>query len=79
MGYADLRKGFDLFLQVWRLAAPDCLRLHMVWVGDIDPGLRTWLAQEITQAELSGHFRLAGWRDDVAAILTAADLFLGIM
>ena len=76
MGYADLRKGFDLFLQVWRLAAPDCPRLHMVWVGDIDPGLRTWLAQEITQAELSGHFRLAGWRDDIAAILTAADLFL---
>jgi glycosyltransferase involved in cell wall biosynthesis len=74
VGYGDLRKGFDLFLQVWRQA--DRPGLHMIWVGEIDAGLRTWLAPEIAVAEASGRFRLTGWRDDIAAILTAADAFL---
>jgi glycosyltransferase involved in cell wall biosynthesis len=74
MGHADLRKGFDLFLQVWRLAAKQCPALHMVWVGSVDPGLRGWLGAEIAQAEATGRFRLTGWRDDIATVLAAADL-----
>ena len=37
LGYADLRKGFDLFLQVWRLAQAADASIHLLWVGDIDP------------------------------------------
>jgi hypothetical protein len=38
-GYADLRKGFDLFLQHWsivRQADPD---VHFCWAGGMDPSL----------------------------------------
>ncbi|MGI4978355.1 MAG: glycoside hydrolase family 99-like domain-containing protein [Janthinobacterium lividum] len=78
VGYADLRKGFDLFLQLWRLlqapAGPG--RTCLVWVGGMDPALRDWLGAEIAEAEACGTFRMAGYRDDMAAVFSAADAFV---
>ncbi len=75
VGYADLRKGFDLFLQLWRLVAamPTAGRVHFAWAGGIDPGLQDWLAAEIEDATASGTFRMAGYRDDMDAVFSAAD------
>ncbi len=87
VGYADLRKGFDLFVQLWRLLqvpVPEPVshdrdgsgRTCLVWVGGIDPGLRDWLGAEIAEAEACGTFRMAGYRDDMAAMFSAADAFV---
>jgi len=75
VGYADMRKGFDLFLQLWRLARLSRLRVHCAWVGDIDPGLAEWLMAEIDEAEASGSFHMVGYRNDVNAFFSAADAF----
>jgi glycosyltransferase involved in cell wall biosynthesis len=73
-GYADLRKGFDLFLQLWRqLAAVE--RVCFVWAGGIDPALLDWLGAEIAAAEATGTFRMAGYRDDMAGWFSAAAVF----
>jgi glycosyltransferase involved in cell wall biosynthesis len=78
VGYADLRKGFDLFLQICRLAQDDAIRsvaggrLVFVWVGGIDPGLAEWLAQEIAIAEERGGLKMAGYRTDMTGIFSAA-------
>jgi glycosyltransferase involved in cell wall biosynthesis len=78
VGYADLRKGFDLFLQSCRLAQDESIRnevggrLFFVWVGGIDPGLADWLAQEISIAEEAGALKMAGYRNDMTAIFSAA-------
>jgi glycosyltransferase involved in cell wall biosynthesis len=77
-GYADMRKGFDLFLQLWRL-----LRTHnkrrgrvcLAWIGGMDPGLKDWLGTEIADAEATGTFRMAGHRDDMLAVYSGADAF----
>lgn len=78
VGYADLRKGFDLFLQLWRLlqAPGGPGRTCLVWVGGMDPALRDWLGAEIAEAEACGTFRMAGYRDDMAAVFSAADAFV---
>ena len=75
VGYADLRKGFDLFLQLWRSISRLDRSAHMAWVGDIDPDLRIWLDVEIAEAVASGRFHLGGYRDDVQDWLNAADIF----
>ena len=82
VGYADLRKGFDLFLQVCRLLRTSATttgkrrgRVCLVWIGGIDPGLKDWLATEIADAEATGTFRMAGYRDDMDAVFSAADAF----
>ncbi len=77
MGYADLRKGFDLFLQTWRLVrkagAPV---VHFCWVGDMDPALKNMMRDEIADAEATGTFHMAGYRKDVSSFLSAADGFV---
>jgi glycosyltransferase involved in cell wall biosynthesis len=76
VGYADLRKGFDLFLQLWRVVrSTSSLVTHFCWVGDIDPSLKDWMTNEIADAERTGTFHMAGYRKDIAALLSAADAF----
>jgi len=74
IGYADMRKGFDLFLQLWRvLQWRGRRRVHVCWLGDMDPDMRGWLGEEIASAIATGTFHLPGRRDDVGAFLNAAD------
>jgi glycosyltransferase involved in cell wall biosynthesis len=77
MGYADLRKGFDLFVQLWRLVRSSSeVVTHFCWVGDIDPSLKDWMRNEITDAELTDTFHMPGYRKDVSAFLSAANAFV---
>lgn len=76
VGYADMRKGFDLFLHVWNLTRSWRPRIHFCWVGGIDPGLQAWLADEIREAEKSKTFHMVGYRDDVEAFFSAANAYL---
>ena len=72
-GYADLRKGFDLFLQLWRKLRG---KAHCVWLGDIDPSLKNSLHIELENACSSGTFHMPGRIDNVPAWLSAADVFV---
>lgn len=74
IGYADMRKGFDLFLQLWRvLQWRGRRRVHLCWLGAMDPDMQGWLADEIEAAKATGSFHLPGRRDDVPAFMNAAD------
>ncbi|GLH76742.1 hypothetical protein SSBR45G_16500 [Bradyrhizobium sp. SSBR45G] len=75
VGYADLRKGFDLFLQLRNQIQYDGGDVHFAWVGGVDPVLREWLDQEISRAEASGAFHMLGFRSDMQAIFSASDAF----
>jgi glycosyltransferase involved in cell wall biosynthesis len=81
VGYADLRKGFDLFVQLWRLLQANGTkrrtgRICCAWVGDMDPGLKDWLGDEIGDAIAAGTFWMTGYRDDMDAVFSAADAFV---
>jgi glycosyltransferase involved in cell wall biosynthesis len=82
MGYADMRKGFDLFLSLWRTARARSAacdgsgRMHFCWVGGIDPQLEDWLGIELADARATGTFHLAGYQTAVEAYLSAADAFV---
>ena len=48
-----MRKGFDVFLQLWRLLRWRGRRpVHLCWLGDMDPALEAWLGEEIAAAYL---------------------------
>jgi glycosyltransferase involved in cell wall biosynthesis len=63
IGFGDLRKGFDLFAQ---LASHAPKSQHFVWVGEVQPTLKTYLAQNL---------HITGFTDDITAWLSAADVF----
>lgn len=75
MGYADLRKGFDLFLQAWQATRRHGEAAVFCWLGTIEPAMRTYLAREIAAAEETGSFCLPGYQDDIIPWLSAADAF----
>ena len=71
LGYADLRKGFDLFLQVCRYLAPH--GAHALWIGDIDPTMHAYLRSEM---EAAAHFHHLPRQEDAADWFAAADVHL---
>ena len=73
-GYGDLRKGFDLFLQVWRGVARRRAGVVFAWIGALDPAVEAWLGPEIAAA-VAGGVVLPGFRADAADWFSAADLF----
>ena len=79
-GYGDMRKGFDLFLQLWRLtrtpARSRTRRVHCLWLGDLDPSMRLYLAAEIDAAIASGSFHMPGHVPDASEHFSAADAFV---
>ncbi len=75
VGYGDLRKGFDLFLQAWRAASRLDPAVVFAWIGAIDPAVLSWLGPEIAPAEASGRFLRPGFREDAADWFSAADAF----
>ncbi len=76
LGYADLRKGFDLFLQVWRLAQAADPAIHLLWAGDIDPHVLAYLGAELAAAATTGTFHYLPYSADAADWLACADVFL---
>jgi glycosyltransferase involved in cell wall biosynthesis len=76
VGYADMRKGFDLFLQLWRELQCAEPAMHLAWAGNIDREIASYMAPDIQAAEASGTFHLLGFRRDLDACLSAADVFV---
>jgi glycosyltransferase involved in cell wall biosynthesis len=76
VGYADFRKGFDLFLHLWRALRDAEPRVHLAWAGNLDREIASYMAPEIQAAEASGTFHLLGFRLDLDAVLSAADTFI---
>lgn len=74
-GYADMRKGFDLFLQVWRLANQD-RDVHFCWIGLLAPELGSWIEADVAAAVQTGTFHMPGLLQDVAPAFGACDAFL---
>lgn len=73
LGYADLRKGFDLFIQVWRQSQGGDRPVHLLWVGDFDPMIEAYLAPEIDTASTLHH---RPRQDHAADWFAAADVHL---
>ena len=76
VGYADLRKGIDLFLQVWMAAQRAGSEMHFCWVGGTDPNIAAYLSADIAAAEGTGRFHMAGFCTNVADYYSAADIFV---
>jgi glycosyltransferase involved in cell wall biosynthesis len=76
VGYGDMRKGFDLFLQLWRILQETRPDVHLAWAGTLDRDIASYLGPDIEAAEAAGRFHLLGFRRDLDALLSAADAFI---
>ncbi|MBX2838306.1 MAG: glycoside hydrolase family 99-like domain-containing protein [Gammaproteobacteria bacterium] len=76
VGFADLRKGFDLFLQVARQMVADRADVHFVWAGAIDQDMERWVQSDL-DAALAKRIHLVGFTKKMVDYYSASDcLFL---
>ncbi|WP_174504716.1 glycoside hydrolase family 99-like domain-containing protein [Acidiphilium sp. C61] len=75
VGFGDLRKGFDLFLQVFRLLVTTRRDIHFIWLGETHLWVRDYLGTEIDAARETGRFQLLPFTSDVAPAYCGADLY----
>lgn len=75
MGYGDLRKGFDLFVQTARLMASQRQDCHFVWLGAVQTDLQHWLAIDMNREPLKGRLHILPFDKDVNTYLNGADVY----
>jgi glycosyltransferase involved in cell wall biosynthesis len=75
VGYADLRKGADLFVDVGKRLVSQDSRTHMVWVGHADPGWESQLRSKIKASGFSDHFHFTGRDTDTDSYYAGSDLY----
>ncbi len=71
LGYADLRKGFDWFIEIWRQTRRTVRPVHLLWVGDMDPVARAYLLPDHAPG-----LHLLARQDHAADWFAAADVHL---
>ncbi len=74
VGYADMRKGFDLFLASAREVIQQHPNVHFVWVGGITDELKRWTLSDL-DAALAKRIHIVDFTDNVSAYFHAADCF----
>lgn len=76
VGYADFRKGFDLFVETAQLAMSIQPTWHFAWVGELNSDMREWVHKARGNAELRRHLHLPGFIAGNTDHFSAADALL---
>ncbi|UUM30028.1 glycoside hydrolase family 99-like domain-containing protein [Vibrio japonicus] len=74
-GFADLRKGFDLFIQTAKESVSLDNRYHFVWLGNIEPSLENWILKDIKGTTFEKHLHIVPFTKEISLYLQGADVF----
>ena len=75
VGYADLRKGVDLFVEAGRRVMDTNPRAHFVWVGHPDLSIEDDVQRLVEASGHSGRFHFTGRQTDTDAYYAGADVY----
>jgi len=77
VGYADLRKGFDLFMDTARRVLRRDKTAHFVWVGALSADMQRWIKTDFSHQDDQSRLHVIGFSDRIKDYYSAADcLFL---
>ena len=74
-GYADLRKGFDLFIQIAKEAVARDDSFHFVWLGDVEASLDNWVLKDVKDTHLMAHLHIIPFTPEISLYLEGANVF----
>jgi glycosyltransferase involved in cell wall biosynthesis/GT2 family glycosyltransferase len=75
VGYADLRKGVDLFVEIGQRMMRANPQLHFVWVGHPDLSLQPLLDSAIDDSGFAARFHFVGRDPETDIYYAGADLY----
>jgi len=75
MGYADHRKGVDLFVKIGRKILQSHSHTYFVWVGHWESGMEKLVQAELANEVLRDHFFFCGFDENTDIYYAGADVF----
>lgn len=75
VGYADHRKGIDLFVEAGLEVLKLNSRAYFVWVGHWDGAIRKSVEQRVADSQFADHFMFVGRKDDTDVYYAGADVY----
>ncbi len=75
VGYADFRKGIDLFFEIGLQLMAEHSAVHFVWLGHWDDTMHQAIQQRLANEAFASHFLFPGRRDDTDIFYAGADVF----
>jgi len=75
VGYADHRKGIDLFTEIGKQVMAKREDVHFLWVGHFDTTLEDGIRQSIREAGLESHFHFPGIDPDTDLYYAGSDVY----
>lgn len=75
VGYADRRKGIDLFVDIGRRVMQALPDAHFLWVGHFDLGLEAAIRRSVSEAGLDQRFHFTGLMADTDLYYAGADIY----
>ena len=74
VGYADHRKGIDLFVDVAERTMQTCPDLHFVWIGHFDTLIESEIRALIAKSKFAKQFHFPGRQTDTDLFYAGADI-----
>lgn len=75
VGYADHRKGIDLFVEIAKRVLLRCSDVHFLWVGHFDPALEDGIRETVDASGLADRFHFPGIDPDTDLYYAGSDLY----
>jgi len=75
VGYADYRKGIDLFTDIGKHVMQARRNVHFLWVGHFDAALEEGIHAAIRDADLEGRFHFPGIDPDTDLYYAGSDVY----
>ena len=75
LGFADMRKGIDLFIQIADYVSQRDTNCHFVWVGNIHEVIEPWIRHDIEKLIQKGHVHLVPFHDKISEYIKDINIF----
>ncbi|WP_319402162.1 glycoside hydrolase family 99-like domain-containing protein [uncultured Anaeromusa sp.] len=76
VGYADERKGIDLFVEVALQVATKDEAAHFIWIGRWEDSMREAVAKKLNKHPAARQIHFLDAREDISLFYAGADLYL---
>ena len=76
VGFADLRKGIDIFVKIADQVTSEKADIHFVWVGNYDSKIYHWIQHDLAQLQNKARIHMLPFTPNISEYLVDSDLYL---
>ena len=76
VGFADLRKGVDLFVRIADQVIAKNKNIHFVWIGNTHGQIFHWIEHDVALLPVKDNIHFLSFRENISDYIIDADLYL---